>query len=248
MLNIIFSIQKYIGILDIIVIVLLIVGLLLGFIIGFSRILIKIANWICGMFVSLILCAKFAKVLKWIFGDPIYNHFYKKVMNTESLQNLTGSETAQEGLAAVLKDLGIPGWLSKFISKGFSGESTASIAESISDTIASGITKAILLILSFVILWVGLSLIILLIKLHIEDLRENHTFMVIDGMLGSILGIIVMFFILEIVFYIVTLADASNNVMNFLNRDMRLETYSGFGLARWFYSHNWIKAFLDLFF
>ncbi len=248
MLNIVFSIQKYIGVLDIIVLVLLIVGLLLGFIIGFSRILIKIANWICGMFISLILCAKFANVLKWIFGDPLYNHFYKKVMNTETLQNLTGSETAQEGLTSTLKDLGIPGWLSKFISKGFSGESTTNIAETISDSIASGITKAILLVISFFILWIGLSLIILLIKLHIEDLRENHAFMVIDGIFGSILGIIVIFFVLEIVFYIITLLDASHTIMDFLNRDMRLDTYSGFGLARWFYKHNWIKAFLDLFF
>ena len=248
MLNIILSLRDFIGYLDIAVILLLILSLIIGFLVGFARIVIKIANWVCGILISLIFCSRFAKVLGLLFRKPIYNHFYNKVSSSETIQNITSETTAQEGLQSALHDLGLPSWLAKFISKSFSGEAIGDVADTICDTIAKGITNAILMIMSFLILWIGISIIILLIKLHIEDLRENRGFRIVDGIFGSILGIIIMFMTLEIIFYIFTLADASDSFMNFLNIDMRLESGKGFGLARWFYKRNFIKAFLDLFF
>jgi len=248
MLNIILSLQNYIGYLDIAVIILLILGLLIGFLIGFARILIKFANWVSGILISLVFCSKFAKILGYLFKKPLYNHFYNKVSSSDTIQTLTDETTAQEGLQSALHELGLPNWLAKFISSGFSSDAIDSAADAICDTIASGITKSILYIMSFLILWIGVTVVILLIKIHIEDLRENRGFRIVDGIFGSILGIIIMFIILEVGFYILTLADASNKVMTFLETDLRLSSGKGFGLARWFYNKNWIKAFLDLFF
>ena len=248
MLNTLFSMQSVIGYLDIIVIALLALSLLIGFLIGASRILIKIANWISGLLISLIFCSRFAKVLGVLFRKPIYNHFYKKLEASDTIQSITAETEASDGLSGALHDLGLPKWLANFISKGYDGESVDDIADSICDTIASGITKSILLILSFVILWVGVSIIILLIKIHIDDLRDNRGFRTVDGIFGMILGAIIIFMFLQVAFYVLTLIDSSSAVKNFLEKDLRLTTKKGFGLARWFYKKNWIKAFLDLFF
>lgn len=248
MLNIILSLRNYIGYLDIAVIIFLILGLLIGFLVGFARIVIKFANWISGILISLVFCSRFATVLGYLFKKPLYHHFYNKVASSDTIKALTDETTAQEGLKMALHELGLPNWLAKFISQGFSSDAIDSAADVICDTIASGITKSILYIMSFLILWIGVSVIILLIKIHIEDLRENRGFRIVDGIFGSILGIIIIFIVLEIGFYILTLADASDKVMSFLETDLRLSSRKGVGLARWFYNKNWIKAFLDLFF
>ncbi len=242
------SIQNYIGYIDIAIIILFLIGLMIGYLVGFGRILIKVASWFGGLIISLIFCNGFANLLNKLFGKGVYNHFYNKIGSSEAIKNLSEEATAKEGLNAALKEMGIPKFLRGMLSNNLSTDSIKSVADNICDAFASSITKIIFIIISFFILWIGVGLILFLIKLHVEDLRDYKWFRVVDGVFGVVVGFALVFVVIQILGYILTLADSVDAIMNFITKDMRLENKSGVPIARWFYANNWIKAFLNLFF
>ncbi len=248
MINILFSIQNYIGYLDIAIIVLFLIGIALGFIVGFGRILLKVASWFGGFIFSLIFCSGFSNLLNKLFGKGVYNHFYKKIASSDAIVNLSEESTAKEGLETALKEMGIPKFLRGILSNNLSSDSIKGVADNICNAFASSITKIIFLVIAFFVLWIGIGIILFLIKLHIEDLRDYKWFRIIDGLIGILVACALVFVIVEIGGFILTLIDSSSSVKNFLTTDMRLEKTSGVPIARWFYKNNWIKAFLDLFF
>ncbi len=248
MANILFSIQNYIGYLDIAIIALAIVGVALGFIVGFGRIFIKIASWLGGLIFSLIFCSGFSKLLNKLFGTGVYNHFYNKIAKSDTIANLSSEATAKEGLEQALKEMGIPKFLRGMLSNNLSSDSIKDVADNICNAFATSITKIIFIVISFFVLWFGIAIILFLVKLHVEDLREYKWFRIIDGIFGIAVACTFVFVFLEIAGFILTLADSSNSIMNFLTKDMRLEKESGVPIARWFYKNNWIKAFFNLFF
>lgn len=241
------SIQRFIGIMDISVIILFLVAILIGALIGFFKVILKIANVLCGFIFSLVFAERFSRFLGLFLRKPIYNHFYSKVSNSSALSGVDETGDAKEQLADVLSNYGLPKVLSKFISKYYSPSDASNVKHAICNSMASGITKVILTVLAFFILWIGLTIIFFILKKTIDGLRKNEGFRWFDGIMGSILMVFIFFVIIEIIFFVFTFAD-SGKIYNFFELDMRLGSHKGFPLARWFYEKNLVKAFMDMFF
>lgn len=238
--------QKYIGVFDLTIIGIFILMLLFGALIGFFRIALKVANTLCGFIFSVVFASKFANVLGWFFRKPLYNHYYKKIAASKALSETT-SDNPQEALAEVLHNYGLPKMFAKYIANRYPADGASDVKESICNSFANGITKVILTIMAFFVLWIGLSIIFFIFKKLIEKFRENHSFKVFDGILGAILGLILAFVIVEIMMFTIDKV-ASGSFAEFVARDLRIEKSNGFPLARWFVEKNLISAFIDMFF
>lgn len=242
------SMQKYIGVFDLIIIGLLLVFLAIGILVGFFRIALKVANFVFGFFFSAVFASKFATFLGVFIRKPIYKHFYAKVGASKAMSSITEGMTANEALADVLKNYGLQKSIANYIAKNFKFKEADDVRHAICSAMASGITRFILIIISFFVLWIGLSVLFFFVRKFIVDLRENTGFKVFDGILGAILAIFLWFIFTEIMMFVVSLSSVNNSVALFVGRDMRLSTYRGFGLARWFYNKNLLKAFWDMIF
>ena len=241
------SMQRFLGIIDISVIVLFLVAILIGSLVGFFKVILKIANVVCGFIFSLVFAERFSRFIGIFIRKPIYNHFYDKVANSKALSSVDESGDAKEQLAEVLSNYGLPKMLAKFISKYYSPSDASDVKHAICNSMASGITKVILTVIAFFILWIGLTIIFFILKKTIDRLRKNEGFKWFDGIMGALLMMFIFFIVIEIVFYIFTFVD-SGKVYNFFRLDMRLGTHKGMPLARWFYEKNLIIAFMDMFF
>lgn len=241
------TMQKFIGIFDISIIILFLIAILIGILVGFFRMVIKVANVLCGFIFSLVFASKFSKVIGIFIRKPIYKHYYNKVASSKALSSIDETGDAQAEFVKALDNYNLPHAISKFIAKHYAPDNAADIKDSICSSIASGITKVILTVIAFFILWIGLSILFFILRKMVDGFRENKGFRIVDGTLGVILALLLCFVLVELLMYGFTYAD-SGKLYNFLSRDMRLETHKGIPIARWFYNKNLVRGFMDMIF
>lgn len=244
----VFAMQKYVGIIDILIVLFILLLAFIGYKIGFFKTALKIGSVISGFVFSIALCKPFSKFLGLFFYKPLFNRYNRKVRSLEVFQKITGAENPNDALKDVLVDLNFPNKLANFIAK----RVNVSDVENLQNSIANGISKimanTILVVISFIVLLIGTAIILFIMRKFIETLRENNKFRVFDGILGIVFWLLIAFVIITIVFFILTFFSKSGGVYEFLNRDLRIESRKGFGLGRWFYSSNILRILFNLIF
>ncbi|MGM9971952.1 MAG: CvpA family protein [Anaeroplasmataceae bacterium] len=243
MQTVLFWMQKYIGILDLIIILLFILGMIIGCMYGFFRGALKIGNIVSGFLFSVVFAKPISKFLGLFLYDPLYNHYANKISGSSALDSLTGSEN----MIDVMESAGIPRFIAKLIAGSINPETVENLKETIVYKASNTITNAILIVISFFILLIGTSIFLFIIRKFIEALRESKGFRIFDGILGFISSVVIVFCIVTIIFFVLTFFK-SGSVYSFLNTDLRLESQKGFGLGRWFYSHNILRTIFDIIF
>lgn len=240
--------QSFIGYIDIGIIVFALIMLIIGWKCGFLNVLLKIANFLCSLIMSFVLCPKFADFLGLFFKEPIYNHYYNKVWASEKLQALTSEADAQGQIQAVLQDSGVPKFIAKILSKQITVDDMETFKEQIASGFGNTVSKIILTVIAFFVLLIGLTIIFFILKKILNKFRENKAFKYIDGTLGLIFYTVLAFAIVTILMAIAHGIANIDSVNAFFIKDMRLETGGGVPIARYFYEKNLLINIINLLF
>ncbi|MCM1130207.1 MAG: CvpA family protein [Roseburia sp.] len=237
---------KICGIIDIILILLILLSLFIGFKKGF----LKKAIGLIGLFIALAVAFVFCKQLAGAFESsnlvykPIFENIKSNVLETEIFQNAGGSDAT---ISDVLVSMGMP----KFFANMFAGNiSNGTTLEALANNIAHFFAHIITVIISFIILFIGVFIAAILLKILATILRGNAIIRTIDGILGMVLYFCLFMIVVYAVFAIMRLLghfEFFAGFQKFLDVDMKLNENT-FRISKFFYQHNVIYSFFDIFF
>ena len=227
-------------ILDIILILLFLVVGFIGYKSGFLTTLLKLASGISGLIIALCLTQPVTNLaVNNGWNDSIEAKIYNNISTSEAFNAYIEGGKGVEGLSSLLKELGIPSFMSGFVAEEIaSNVDPQVIATSVSESVARMIT----LIIVFVALLVLSSVIFFILKLFVNSLKGSSKIIgIADGILGVIFYVIVFIVVLYIVFFILSLimkgASADSGLLTFMTEQLHLED-DKFGLAKYIYENN----------
>ncbi len=246
---------KSFSFIDVIIVVACIIMIVIGFKKGFLIKALEISRKFCGLIVALLFCVKFANALlyPW-FGEKMTTYFYNNIMSNESFVAITDKESA----ISTLKTFGIPEFISTFIINSQNID-TATLCQNIANNLASLVTTAILVVLAFIILWIGTKIVFWILKLLAKLLRTSVAVKVVDGILGIVLQLIIFYIILQILTFVVIIIANKANIAGFnqfvtydiLGLTSGLgEGYKnrGYSISGWLYQNNFLGNLIGLLF
>lgn len=237
-----YNYAQYVSIVDIIIIVLVLLAIIVGIKVGFMRNFINIASFFMGLIFAIFFASTFAKnCLYPTFGASIEQSFYNNIIENPTIAGLSTTD----GLVEALESTGIPGFIARSVAANVNPES---IPESIATNLSSALTNVTLTIISFFALWLGTSLLCLILKLFVKILRRNVVIRVVDSVLGVIFLNLIVYVLVEVVFLFFMLIARGNDGLNqFIINDMSTDM-SPFRISGWLYNNNILGNFFSLFF
>jgi len=239
-----YTYAKYVGIVDLVLLLLLIIFVIIGFKKGFLLKTISIANWVFGLLFAVLFCVRFANdVLYNWFGQAIHDNFYNNIMANPKFNEITTTENGID----ILKNLGIPGFIAQIVCNNASG---TDIAASVANNLANFTTSIVLVVISFLILFFGTTLLCLLLKLLANILRTSKFVRVIDGILGVVLYFILYYIAIQLIFFILIIIYHKAGLQGyntFVDFDIR-GIDASFRVSRWLFDNNFLANLIGLLF
>lgn len=235
---------KICGLFDVILVIAFIVTAILGYRKGFIKKALGMVGLLVALIVSFVFCNGFAS---WLEGNGfIYDKLYNSILNnaTEAVLKAGNGSTSIE---ETLVNMGVWKFFAQLFAKNIEVESTIQIAENISAYFA----HILMVIISFLILFVGVFILSIILKIVANILRENKIFKFFDGIMGIVLYCCLFFVLLDVVLMVLRFMaplDFFQSSQQFLDVDMMLSDPSKFRLSKFFYEHNPIYSILDVFF
>lgn len=237
---------KICGIIDIVLVVLMGLSLFIGYKKGF----LKKAIGLLGLFVALAIAFVFCSQLAGWFESTgfIYDSIFEKIKNnvleSEIFANSGGADASVQD---VLVSIGVPNFLAKFFASNILEGTTVSM---LAANIAGYFAHILMVIICFFILFFGVFILSFILKIIATILRGNAFIRYVDGILGMILYFCLLMIFVYAVFAILRMMthyEFFAGGLRFLEVDMKLNEDT-FRLSKFFYQHNIIYAFFDIFF
>ena len=237
---------KICGIIDIILILLMILSLVIGYKKGFLNKAIGLIGLIVALVVAFVFCKQLASAFEssGIIYKPIFENIKNNVLETEIFKNAGGKDAS---IADVLVSMKIPRFFANMFASNIAGGATV---ETIAENVSHFFTHIIVVIISFFILFVGVFIAAILLKIITYILRGNAIIRAIDGILGMVLYFCLLMVMVYAVFALMRLFanfEFASGLKRFLDVDMKLNENT-FRLSKFFYQHNIIYSFFDIFF
>ena len=237
---------KICGIIDIILVLLIILSLFIGYKKGFLKKAIGLIGLFVALAVAFVFCSQLAGAFEssGIIYKPIFENIKNNVLESEIFQNAGGKDAT---IADVLVSMKIPRFLANMFAANIADGTTVEV---IASNISHFFSHIITVIISFIILFVGVFIAAILLKILTTILRGNAIIRTIDGILGMALYFCLMMIMVYVLFAIMRLLghfDFFAGCQRFLNVDMKLNEDT-FRLSKFFYQHNVIYSFFDIFF
>lgn len=238
------------GIIDIVLVIGILIFIIIGFKKGFIKKVISLAGILVILVFSLVYCGQFAQFL--IQHDVIYPDIFDKI-NTNILTNLEGKDIPGDAtvMEVLVDGLNVPKFIATLIKNGVESQGSAmpSVNE-MASSIAQYLSTAIMNIISFLILALGIFIITLILKLIASALRTNKLIRFVDGLLGALLYVTIFAGFVCVVFCVISYfmdQEWFSGAKAWLEVDMQLNT-DKFRLSKMVYNGNILKRFLELFF
>lgn len=233
----------FIGVIDIILIVLALLSMFLGFRKGFMNKALGIIGIIAIVVFAFLYAGQFGDWLTSI-GMPPSKSIYEGIYNKASMSFPEGAD-GQTIFKTVFGDF--VGNVVYFLI-GKPKFDTGTFAE----FAATNMTHFIMTAIAFVIIVVGVLLIIALLKLIAKCLRENKVIQVVDGFLGLLLSLAITAAIVCVLFAILRLIiehqdTIDGGMLKWFVDDMHLDDTS-FRISKALYNHNVIYNIIHIFF
>ncbi len=249
-----YSYVKFFSITDVVIVLAALIMIFIGFKKGFLIKALEISRKFCGLIVALLFSVKFANgVLYPLFGHYWAEYFYNNISSNESIKAISD----KEGAIATLKNLGIPEFISKFVIDSQNID-TSTLADSIANNIASLVTTVALVVIAFIILWLGTKLVFWILKLFAKLLRTSTLIKIVDGVLGVVLQAIILYIVLQVLMFVVILIFNKAGIEQFnlfVTCDIKgLASVAGFNdrgytsISSWLFSNNLIGNLISLLF
>ena len=237
-------------ILDIILILLFLFVVYTGYKVGFLTTLLKLASGISGLIIALCLTQPVTNLaVNNGWNDSIENKVYNNITSSEVFDAYIEGGQGVEGLNNLLKQLGIPSFMSELIAEGIvDGFNPEEIARSISE----GVGYFVTLVIVFFALMIFSSILFSILKLFVKSFRKAVGFIrFADGVLGIAFYGLMFIVALYVVFFVLALimknASLDSEFFIFMSEQLHLED-DKFGVAKHFYENNVITKFFALLF
>lgn len=231
------------GIVDIVLVIVLIISLIIGYKKGFLHKAISLIGVLVGLIVAFVFCQQLAGWLEnqGVIYDAVRDNIYNTITQSDAYLESNGD------MKLLLENcLGVPslfsGWFAQLISSGDS-------LEAMSLNVAMFFAHIVTVVASFFILFVGVFILAIVLKVISAILRGNAIIKFIDGVLGIVLYGCLMLIFIYFVFAIIRILSNYEffaPVMDFLNVDMMLDQEDKFRLSKYFYEHNIIYELIHL--
>ena len=191
-------------ILDIIIILLFLVVAYMGYKAGFLTTLLKLASGISGLIIALCLTQPVTNLaVQNGWNDSLEAKIYNNISTSEAFDAYIEGGQGVEGLNSLLKELGIPSFMSKFVAE--------KIVESVDpEVIATQISESVAYIITLVVLFFGImilsAIVFFILKLFIKSFRKSVGLIrLVDGVLGVAFYSILFVAALYVVFFALSL-------------------------------------------
>jgi hypothetical protein len=237
-------------ILDIILILLFLIVVYAGYKAGFLTTFLKMASGISGIIIALCLTQPVTNLaVNNGWNDSLENKIYNNVISSEAFDAYIEGGKGVEGLNNLLKELGVPGFVSEFVAEGIVDSfNPQEIAQSISE----GIGYIVTLVVVFFALLIFSSLFFSILKIFVKSFRKAVGLVrIADGVLGIAFYSLMLVVVLYIVFFVLALimknASLDSEFFIFISDQLHLED-DKFGIAKYFYENNIITKFFALLF
>lgn len=242
----------FFGILDIFIFGLLVFSIIYGYKKGFVEQFISFINHIFGFIFSLLFAQPLANVLKTLslgtrLKDKLDLYFINK--SPQISETIISSD---ETLKASIDSLGFPKFIDNFLYNSlrdlFSPEA---IEETLLTHLSPLVLNIILVIMSFIILFIGTKILFFIIKILVKYFKNIGFIRLLDSVFGLIFSLFKYYIILTFLFAILALfleIDAVYNaIYPFLEVDMQLSN-DKFRLSKYFYEQNLLIKLFKIFF
>lgn len=230
----------FIGIIDIILIILFLVALIIGAKKGFLEKFRHLATGLIALIIAILFARQFADMLigNGVFKESIYNNVYNNIITSEAFAN-------GQDATSILTSLGFPSIIASYLASGIP------VDLNIASSLANSVYNLFMVIISFAILLVGCWILSYIIKLLIKLLRNNIIIRIVDGLLGVILYGFLAICAIYIIFFIISLIiqiPGLEGFRDFITVDMQLNSPDEFRISKYFYENNILINFFKLFF
>ncbi len=230
----------FIGIIDIILIILFLVALIIGAKKGFLEKFRHLATGLIALILAILFARQFADMLigNGVFKESIYNNAYNNIITSEAFAN-------GQDATSILTSLGFPSIIASYLASGIPADIN------IASSLANSVYNLFMVIISFAILLVGCWILSYIIKLLIKLLRNNIIIRIVDGLLGVILYGFLAICAIYIIFFIISLIiqiPGLEGFRDFITVDMQLNNPDEFRISKYFYENNILINFFKLFF
>ncbi len=232
---------KFFGIIDIVLVLIMIISLILGYKKGFVKKAIGLVGLLVALVVAAVFCCKLSEFLQ---ENKVFYSIYSNVENNiidAIIENDMVSDTKN-----ALMQVGVPDFLASF----FADKITGSVNPfELASNVAAFFYDIVMNVISFIILFVGVFLVTIVLKIIANILRANAIIKFVDGILGMVLYFCSAMIVVYVIFAIVGLLYNQSffiTVKEFLDVDMKLNEDT-FRLSKFFYSNNIITNFFKMF-
>ncbi len=218
----------FIGIIDIVIILIGILMIIIGYKKGFMNKALSIVGAIVLFAFAIFYSSQLAGVFK--SSGLIYNGLYTSFLGKiEPNLNDSFAVTLEKGF-------GIPSFLATILSFLMGNPAKGLTAEEYADIVA---TKTVVLI-SFLILFIGGIIILIILKAITKSLREQQVIKVIDGIFGIFLYLTIYAAVILLFFFIIDIIykNTTGGFHDWLAVDLALNDPSKFRIGKYFFENN----------
>lgn len=236
-------------ILDVAFIILILAVAILGYKVGFITTFIKMTSMIGGLILAILLTTPITDlVCDRGLDDPISNNIYENITSAEAFQEYYANGGGEDGISAILTELGIPEFLSDFVAHEFICNVDA---EGAARAVSEGMSRAFASVVIFLALLIFSSLLFFVLKIVIKLLRKAvGLFRIIDGLLGMVFSLIIFLLVLYVGLLITSLViqslPADHGFVEFMHEQLKMGS-NEFGIVKYFYENNFIGNIINLF-
>lgn len=237
------------GLLDIILVVLALIFIVLGYRKGFMKKVLSIVGFFAVTVLAFVYCRDFASFL--IENDIIYPDIYEPIKANLLMKAAEENLYADSSIVDILTIcLNLPEVMAKLFAKvlNLSGN-----LEDICGGISNYLSTIAMNVISFLIILVGVSVIIVFLKLITSAIRKVKVIRMVDGTLGAILYFTFFLLIVYVCFTFVQIFIDQPwflEVKMFLVVDMKLPVngeVTPFRLSRYIYENNVLYKLIEMF-
>ena len=234
----------FFGIIDVVIVVSVVIFAAIGWKKGFLLKIVEMASSVFGLIASLLLARPFSSVLDKWFGEAIDGKIHEYLIT----RPLFSAELTETNVRAAFGEMSLPDYLVDWIVKGIDFEA---MGLSIVDAIQPLIKGLILLVLAFLVLFIGSIIVFFFLKILAKMITKIPFIKQVDKVLGVLFGLVkitvIVYILMFILALVITVPAIHNLIGDFLAVDMQLGT-DKFRLSKWIYDNNVLRHIIDVFF
>ncbi len=244
----------FFGIIDAVLVLLAILFMIVGYKRGFMN---KMVTFVCVLVIiglSVMFSGNIAEMLK------DYNIFYKGINDgvnasiTNTMAELGSKATAKVVLARAFHLPDWLGWFAGFFCSSY-GDTVVTAGAKVGDValttiIADKATMFYMRLIAFAFIFAAGIILLIILKVITNALRENSAVRVIDGIFGIALYLLIYAALVSVVFFVLDILVEKNVISSttgFIAEDFQLMNTNNFSISRWLLKGNLISTIRNMF-